>query len=178
MISPSILFCRTSASLVSIRTYPPRLIQIVLRKRDGSSTRTVFWSGREHEYRLLPSALITRAMTWDIVKDDGGVEVSSAAAKTLRFGRPIFDLLLVDLSLQSKMLDFAVVKITRGLAKGARYLIFNEYFVSLGKFTEGLRRLGETFCRSSAGGVQYHRTASLSEQVSRVYDSKDENQRQ
>jgi hypothetical protein len=32
---------------------------------------------------------MTRAMAWVGVKDGGGVEVSSAAAKTLRFGRPI-----------------------------------------------------------------------------------------
>jgi hypothetical protein len=62
---------------------------MVLRKRERSSTRTSFWSGSEQEYRQFPSALMTRAMAWVGVKDGGGVEVSSAAAKTLRFGRPI-----------------------------------------------------------------------------------------
>ncbi len=95
MISPSILFWRTSASLVSIKTYPPRLIQMVLRKRDGSSTSTVFCPGRAQEYKEFPSALMTRAMAWVVVKDEGGVEVSSAAAKTLRLGRPILERLAV-----------------------------------------------------------------------------------
>jgi hypothetical protein len=35
--------------------------------------------------------LITRAMVWVGVKDDGGVDVSSAVANMLRFGRPMFD---------------------------------------------------------------------------------------
>ena len=64
---------------------------MVFRKRDGSSTRIVFLSGREHEYKLFPSALTTRAIDCVAVKADGGVEVSSAAAKTFRFGRPIVD---------------------------------------------------------------------------------------
>jgi hypothetical protein len=89
MISPSILFCLTSPSLVSIKTYPPRLIQIVFRNREGNSTRTVLVSGREQEYRLFPSALMTLAMDWVVVNTEGGVEVSSAAAKTFRFGRPM-----------------------------------------------------------------------------------------
>ncbi len=63
---------------------------MALRKRDGSSTSTVFWSGNEHEYKLFPSALITRAIDWLAVNADGGVKVSSAAAVTLRFGRPMF----------------------------------------------------------------------------------------
>lgn len=89
MISPSILFCLTSPSLVSIKTYPPRLIHIVFRNREGNSTRIVLVSGREQEYKLFPSALMTRAMDWVVVNTEGGVEVSSAAAKTFRFGRPI-----------------------------------------------------------------------------------------
>jgi hypothetical protein len=44
----------------------------------------------------LPSALMTRAMAWVGVKDEGGVDVSSAAANTLRFGRPMLKLLLAD----------------------------------------------------------------------------------
>ena len=66
---------------------------MVFRNRDGSSTRTVWLSGSEQEYKLFPSALMTRAMDCVAVKADGGVEVSSAAAKTFRFGRPIFDYL-------------------------------------------------------------------------------------
>lgn len=49
----------------------------------------MFFSGREQEYRLFPSALMTRAIDWVAVRADGGVEVSSAAAKTLRFGLPM-----------------------------------------------------------------------------------------
>jgi hypothetical protein len=89
MISPSILFCLTSAPSVSTRTYPPRFIHIVFLNRDGSSTRIVFLSGKEHEYKLLPSPLITRAMDWLAVRVDGGVDVSSAAAATFLFGRAI-----------------------------------------------------------------------------------------
>lgn len=63
---------------------------MVFRNRDGSSTRTVFLVGREQEYKLFPSALITRAMDCVAVRVGGGVEVSSAAAKTFLFGRPIF----------------------------------------------------------------------------------------
>jgi hypothetical protein len=70
---------------------------MVLRKREGSSTRTVFLSDSKQEYRLLPSALMTRAMAWVIVKDEGGVDVSSAAAKTFRFGLPITHPLAMDL---------------------------------------------------------------------------------
>lgn len=44
------------------------------------------------EYKLFPSALITRAMFCVAVRASGGVEVSSAAAKTFLFGRPILDL--------------------------------------------------------------------------------------
>ncbi len=43
------------------------------------------------EYKLFPSALMTRAIDWVAVKADGGVEVSSAAANTLRFGRGMMD---------------------------------------------------------------------------------------
>lgn len=46
----------------------------------------VFWLGNEHEYKLFPSALITRAIDWVVVSSEGGVEVSSAAATMLRFG--------------------------------------------------------------------------------------------
>jgi hypothetical protein len=105
MISPLILFCRTSASLVSIKTYPPRLIQMVLRKRDGSSTSIVFCSGSVQEYKQFPSALMTRAMAWVVVKDEGGVEVSSAAAKTLRLGRPILERFTILLSVSELQLE-------------------------------------------------------------------------
>lgn len=64
---------------------------MVLRKRDGSSTSIVFFSGSVQEYKQFPSALMTRAMAWVVVKDEGGVAVSSAAAKTLRLGRPILE---------------------------------------------------------------------------------------
>ena len=46
-------------------------------------------SGRLQAYRLLPVALKTCAIDWEAVRAVGGVEVSSAAAWTLRFGRPI-----------------------------------------------------------------------------------------
>jgi len=90
-ISPSILFSLSSAFLVSTKTYPPRLIQIVLRKREGSSTRTSVLFERTQEYKLFPVALMTRAMRWVGVKESGGVEVSTAAACTLRFGLPILE---------------------------------------------------------------------------------------
>jgi hypothetical protein len=47
-------------------------------------------------------------MAWVFVKDEGGVDVSSAAAKTLRFGRPISSSLAVDLPVSGfGLLDMA-----------------------------------------------------------------------
>ena len=143
MISPSILFCRTSVSFVSIRTKPPRLIQMVFRKRERSSTRTSFWSGSEQEYRQFPSALMTRAMAWVGVKDGGGVEVSSAAAKMLRFGRPILG------SLNNGLISrgFWVGKIAIGLDQNVFALELELFWSSVGLERKIVLGAGETFVR-------------------------------
>ncbi len=48
---------------------------------------------------------MTRAMAWVVVKMEGGVEVSSAAAKTLRLGRPILERLAILLSVPGLELE-------------------------------------------------------------------------
>lgn len=91
-ISPSTLLLalvRSSLGVRSIKTKPPRLIHMVFRKRSASSTRTVLVLGKVQVYKLLPSALVTRAMTWSAVSSSGGVADSSAAATMLRLGFPI-----------------------------------------------------------------------------------------
>jgi hypothetical protein len=49
----------------------------------------ILLSASEQEYKLFPSDLMTWAIDCVTVKADGGVDVSSAAAKTFRFDRPI-----------------------------------------------------------------------------------------
>jgi hypothetical protein len=44
-------------------------------------------------------------MAWVVVKMEGGVEVSSAAAKTLRLGRPILERLAILLSVPGLELE-------------------------------------------------------------------------
>lgn len=93
IISPSTLLLAlvlSSLGVRSINTKPPRLIHMVFRKRSASSTRTGLVFGRVQVYKLLPSALVTRAMTWSAVSSSGGVADSSAAATMLRLGFPIF----------------------------------------------------------------------------------------
>lgn len=63
IISPSSLLSRSAKAVVSTTTYPPRLIHIWDRKREGSSTNNGFVvNGSSTEYRFLPSAFRTRAM--------------------------------------------------------------------------------------------------------------------
>lgn len=101
---------------------------MVLRKRERSSTRRSFWSGSEQEYRQFPSALMTRAMAWVGVKDGGGVEVSSAAAKTLRFGRPILGSLNNGLTSR----EFWIGKIAIGLGQDVFALELELFCSSVG----------------------------------------------
>lgn len=98
MISPSTLLLalvRSSLGVRSIKTNPPRLIQMVFRKRSASSTRTGLVLGRVQVYRLFPSAFVTRTMTWSAVSSSGGVADSAAAATMLRLGFPMSGYLVV-----------------------------------------------------------------------------------
>ena len=62
-ISPPSLFSLSSKADLSTTTYPPRFIHICDRKREGSSTSSgSFPKGSSTEYRLLPSAFLTRAI--------------------------------------------------------------------------------------------------------------------
>lgn len=89
-ISPPSLFSLSSKADLSMITYPPRLIQICERKRDGSSTSNVSLpDGRWTEYRLLLSALFTLAMVCPCSNTVGGEDVSAAVASKFLFGRPI-----------------------------------------------------------------------------------------
>jgi len=103
-ISPLSLFSRPSNANVSTTTYPPRLSQIWDRKRDGISTNSgSFTNGSSTQYKLFPSAFLTRAIACPSSKIVGGAEVSAAVASRLRFGRAIsacFSAVNVALALQ------------------------------------------------------------------------------
>ncbi len=89
-ISPLSLLSRPSNANISTTTYPPRLIQIWERNREGNSTSCCsFTDGSSTEYKLFPSAFLTRAIACPSSKTVGGVEVSAAVASRLRFGRTI-----------------------------------------------------------------------------------------
>ncbi len=85
-----------------------------------------FWSGSVQEYKLFPSALTTRAIDWVAVKADGGVEVSSAAANTLRLGRGMMENAIRNRALRSwkvrRMLQ--EVEVERGILWGGIFGLF------------------------------------------------------
>jgi len=89
-ISPSSLLSLSAKASMSTRTKLPRLIQITDRKCDGNSTVNSLPLGCSTRKTLLPVALITRARHWPSERTSGGVEVTAAAAKILRFGRAMF----------------------------------------------------------------------------------------
>jgi hypothetical protein len=91
---------------------------------------------------------MTRAMAWVGVKDGGGVEVSSAAAKTWRFGRPILGSLNNGLTSRG----FWVGKIAIGLGQDVFALELELFCSSVGlgkkKIVLGAGAgAGETFVR-------------------------------
>lgn len=113
----------------------------------------VFLSGSAQEYKLFPSALITRAMDCVAVRADGGVEVSSAAAKTFRFDRPM---MLYHRKVETNLVSVEVLDRSGEVTTDCASLVVFEggsanMFLSFGKFYSRLRDIGELLRRKTEG---------------------------